>query len=78
MKTFKIEVDNIEYCVTLKEDGNYLVETDEADLYVLSSEADDNSQKWSLVKGHASEDLIEALGLAIKDHEKNHQQETVY
>jgi hypothetical protein len=78
MKTFKLDVDNIDYCVTLKEDGTYLVETDEADLYVLGAESDENSLKWSLIKGHASEDLIEALGLAIEDHEKNHRQETVF
>jgi hypothetical protein len=66
METYKIEIDNLEYCVTLKQDKTFLIENDEADVYVLSHELNGNAVKWTLIKGQASEELIEALGSAIE------------
>jgi hypothetical protein len=67
METFEIQIDNIVYRVTDKEIGDYSVETDAGDLYVIRPTLDESGVIWSLVTGDASDDLVNALGELIEE-----------
>lgn len=69
METFKIDIDETDYHVTLREDKTYLIKNDLGNEFVIRADTDETGVVWTLIYGEVTQDLVNQVGELIEEFE---------
>jgi hypothetical protein len=70
MESFEVEVDIKKYNISPLEDETFAVKSDDGLEFIIIPDLIDSGVIWNIIKGKASNELIQSIGEAIEDFEE--------